>query len=153
MNKKYNKQFLEEVVKKSKSVADVLRNLSLRPSGGNHAYLSKKIKEYQINTFHFSKEPHNKGKLSHKRKCAKQILVLKKSGNRERAFRLRRALIESNIAYKCNQCQINSIWNNKELRLEVDHINENFLDNRIENLQFLCPNCHSQTDTWCGKNK
>ena len=41
----------------------------------------------------------------------------------------------------------------KEIPLQVHHINGNNTDNRVENLQILCPNCHAQTDTYCGKNK
>lgn len=43
-------------------------------------------------------------------------------------------------------------WNNKELKLDLDHINGDPTDNRLDNLRFLCPNCHSQTNTYKGKN-
>jgi hypothetical protein len=43
-------------------------------------------------------------------------------------------------------------WNNKGLVLQLDHINGVHNDNRVENLRILCPNCHSQTDTFCAKN-
>ena len=55
------------------------------------------------------------------------------------------------IDYKCAVCGIDK-WNEKEIRLQVDHINGKNNDNRIQNLRFLCPNCHSQTNTYCGKN-
>lgn len=48
---------------------------------------------------------------------------------------------------------IEPVWNNKALCLELDHINGDSGDNRQENLRFLCPNCHSQTITYCGRNK
>lgn len=56
------------------------------------------------------------------------------------------------IEYKCAICFINN-WNNKPLSLHLDHINGLNGDNRIDNLRFLCPNCHSQTPSYAGKNK
>ena len=62
----------------------------------------------------------------------------------------RRYLTETQ-GYKCSCCGI-SEWNNKAIVLEIDHIDGNFENNRPENLRFICPNCHSQTDTYKGKN-
>ena len=56
------------------------------------------------------------------------------------------------ITYKCGECEI-SEWNNKKLALHLDHINGKNSDHRLDNLRFLCPNCHSQTETYTGKNK
>lgn len=56
------------------------------------------------------------------------------------------------IPYHCSKCKNNGVWNEEILVLELDHINGIRNDNRIENLRFLCPNCHSQTDTNKGKN-
>ena len=64
---------------------------------------------------------------------------------------IRRLLINENIIeYRCSECQLIE-WNNKPLSLELEHRNGNGKDNRLENLTFLCPNCHSQTDTWRRK--
>lgn len=61
-------------------------------------------------------------------------------------------LIKANlIEYKCSCCGITE-WNGKPLTLQLHHINGNNRDNRLENLTFLCPNCHSQTDNFSGKN-
>lgn len=57
------------------------------------------------------------------------------------------------IKYQCSLCSIVDSHNGKPLVLHLDHINGIRTDNRLENLRFLCPNCHSQTDTYCGKNK
>ena len=56
------------------------------------------------------------------------------------------------IPYQCAFCGNTGSWNDRELVLQVDHINGDHNDNRIENLRFLCPNCHSQTNTFAGKN-
>ncbi len=66
---------------------------------------------------------------------------------------VRKTIIKNNlIPYECNECGI-SDWNGKKLSLHLDHINGKNGDHRIENLRFLCPNCHSQTETYTGKNK
>ena len=56
------------------------------------------------------------------------------------------------IPYKCGICGIQE-WNGKKLSLHLDHINGINNDHRLENLRFLCPNCHSQTETYTGRNK
>ena len=68
-------------------------------------------------------------------------------------LKLKKRLISENlIEKKCNCCGITN-WMGKDITLQLDHINGINNDHRLENLQLLCPNCHSQTDTWCGKNK
>jgi len=59
---------------------------------------------------------------------------------------VRQYLIERDI-YECSECGIKE-WNGKSISLQLDHINGNNKDNRLENVRWLCPNCHSQTDTW-----
>lgn len=66
---------------------------------------------------------------------------------------LKKKIIEQKIIdYRCDICGNNGIWLNKKITLQLDHINGINNDNRVENLRFLCPNCHSQTSTYTGKN-
>ena len=65
---------------------------------------------------------------------------------------LKKRLIKNGtFEYKCRACKITD-WNGKPITLQLEHINGDHYDNRIENLELLCPNCHSQTDTFTGKN-
>jgi len=54
---------------------------------------------------------------------------------------------------KCVECGIGNEYNGKPITLELDHINGDNLDNKLENLRILCPNCHSQTPTYKSKNR
>lgn len=142
---KYTDEELREAVKESKSIAEVLRRLGIKVAGGNHAHISKKIRRMGINTSHFTGKGSNRGKTSPNRKSSKDILIMgDPTDNRVNAVRLRRALREEGVTDKCNSCGLGPVWNNKPLTLEVNHVNGNFWDNRLENLEFLCPNCHSQ---------
>jgi hypothetical protein len=151
-NQKYSKELLEPIVKISSSIAEVLRKLGLRQSGGNHSYITSRVKFYKLDTSHFIDPKFNLkpgiNKLPH---C--QILTNDRlKGRRDSAYLLRRALLESGIEHKCDVCNLPSIWNGKYLQLQIDHKNGDFVDNRIENLRFICGNCHTQTDTFGFKN-
>jgi 5-methylcytosine-specific restriction endonuclease McrA len=54
------------------------------------------------------------------------------------------------LEYTCAMCDIDT-WQGKKINLELDHINGDRSDNRLKNLRFMCPNCHSQTDTFRGR--
>ena len=58
--------------------------------------------------------------------------------------KLRKCLELLGIDEVCNQCGLGTVWNGKPIVLEINHINGNYWDNRKDNLEFLCPNCHSQ---------
>ena len=154
-NTKYTKEILEPIVLQSISVAQVLRKLKLRECGSIHAYLSKRIRDLEINTSHFLGRRANSIIKNYPTKTPwQQLLVKRTTGGRQKSRRLRRALIELGRAYICESCGLGSQWNNKSITLQINHKNRDWLDDRQENIEFLCPNCHSQTEGWCGsKNK
>lgn len=148
MRRSYTKELLEEAVANSYNYADVLRYLNLRPAGGTHAHIAKLIRKHEIDHSHFARTSHNKGKISPNRKAAEQYLVLRDElSPRTKRTQLLRAMTEMGVPYKCAECSQDPEWNGKPLVLDIDHINGNFWDNRLENLRFLCPNCHSQQET------
>jgi 5-methylcytosine-specific restriction endonuclease McrA len=149
---KYTREIIEDAVKNSSSYADVMRKLGIKCTGGNHGHIKGVIAKYGINTSHFLGRRTNCG-ASHTggpaSKSAREILTLNNPGSiTTKAFQLRRALIEIGREYCCAECGLADFWNGKELTLQVDHINGDKHDNRPENLRFLCPNCHSQTQNW-----
>lgn len=151
MNVKYTKTMLEDAVKKSICVADVLRNLNIRQTGGSHTHISKKLRDCEIDTSHFVGKTLARGRhVNPTKRSWKEILILRMDGRRQQAVVLRRALIESGRKYVCEECGQLPIWNGKELRLQINHKSGNWLDDRQNNLQFLCPHCHTQTEGYSG---
>ncbi|MFJ4897215.1 HNH endonuclease signature motif containing protein [Streptomyces sp. NPDC088727] len=140
---------LAAAVTKSRSLAGVLKALGQVDNGGARARLKRDIDKYRLSTAHFSGQGHSAGSRSPYRKPATKILVRLETGAaRTRTTLLRRALDDVGKPHMCEKCGTNDNWRGNRLVLEIDHVDGDRLNNRQENLRYLCPSCHSQTETF-----
>ena len=145
---------LERVVKKSLSIAGVCRELNMKSCGGNYKTLHHKIKEWEIDSSHFTGGAWDQGKnFIPFGKTYELIDVLIENSPYKNSNSLKKRLFRENIKIKqCEECGITE-WNGKEIIFELDHVNGDNTNNKIDNLRILCPNCHSQTPTFRNKTR
>jgi len=142
---------LEQAILNSLSMSHALRLLGISPNGGTHGHYSARAKKAGISTEHFKPNRNVYGILKSKLK-PEEILILKSEDSMRTGRKyLLRALLESGVSYVCVSCKNNGTWLGKAITLQIDHIDGNRNNNVITNLRFLCPNCHSQTETYGTK--
>lgn len=150
-----DKTELEKIVKESATIAEILKKLEIYTVGGNRTSLMRRLSQEKIDTSHIpSGLDSNKGRKSfstYPTKIDNENLFVENSKTPRSVVR-RRILKENLIPYVCAECNLDSTWKNKPLSLVLDHINGIPNDHRLENLRWLCPNCNSQTETFCGRN-
>lgn len=142
-------QFNEEVIRAASigvySVHGLLIKLGLKGSGANHRTYKRLIAEYNIK---FEPAP-----LNHRRPATIRPIsdYLVKNGPHITSGDLRRKLIAAGLKREqCEnpKCNLGPEWCGKLLRLHLDHIDGDHFNNELKNLRILCPNCHSQTETY-----
>lgn len=143
------------LAKESFSISEVIRKLGLVVSTTTYRKVKAIIKKISLDISHFHGYGWSKNKniLNSEqvwRKYSKEKIFSKNSPATR--CRVKNLITKNKIYdYKCKECGI-SEWYGVQLSLHLDHINGVRNDNRLENLRFLCPNCHSLTSTYAGKN-
>jgi hypothetical protein len=149
--RKYSDDDLRQAVAASRSMAEVMRRLDIKVTGGSHSHLRRRILEAGIDTSHFLGQAINRGKPGRRRSAGDILVVLAPGTRRPSGWLLKRAMVESGVAHECACCGLGPTWQREPLTLAVDHIDGDFLNCVLSNLRFLCPNCHAQTSTWCRR--
>lgn len=149
------KEKIKETIESSNSIKEVIKKVGLEPTS-NHRTFNKFIKKFSL-----EKEVEELKKRSYKERSKRLIdkrfdlITLNdfcKNSSRTTGD-IKKYIIKNNLLeYKCFECGIGNVYNNKPLTLQLHHINGDNTDNRLENLKFLCPNCHTQTETYGSKN-
>lgn len=152
---KLSKEELQSLLDTFETRAKLLSSLGLSVTGGNYRTLGSKIIEFNLDTSHLKGLSWAKGKQFFGRQSFKKTIPLKdvlvRNSTYTSSHRVKQRLIAEGIFKPiCIMC-LNTQWLGKQIPLELDHINGDHRDNRLENLRLLCPNCHSTTDTYRGK--
>ena len=140
---------IKEAVKDSINYTEVLEKLQIPRQGNNSSTLKRILKENNIDYSHFTGRARE-----YKKKEETPISDYLSNKVKITSSKLKDKLIKSGLKEnKCENpgCGINS-WHGKPIICQLHHINGDHNDNRLENLQILCPNCHSQTDNYCGNS-
>ena len=134
----------EQLVKESRSFQDLARKIGYeKTGGGTQTALKQAVKERQLDTSHFLGQGWNKENYDY---TSFEKNSLKKGG---------KTTLNPLIKLRGRQCECckNTEWLSQPINLEIHHKNGDRSDNSLENLQLLCPNCHSYTETFCYKTK
>jgi hypothetical protein len=152
---------LTELVSTSRSVAQVLERLNMPVEGRPHAVMKRHLANLGIDTSHFRGQGWCRGDSAATNESIARG-IKKRSFSDDEVFvensplhsgsAVRRRLLARGWPYHCVWCGLVE-WRGGRLVLHLDHINGIHNDNRFENLRLLCPNCHSQTDTYCNKRR
>lgn len=154
-NRTYSDEQLTQAVKESSSYTGVLRKLGLSTSGTE----SKKRIEFfitksNIDVSHF--EPFRRDITQRRKYAVEEVLIKRPKGSTVGGTtnrRAKQALIEIGVPYECALCGQLPFHNGKPLNLQLDHISGDSTDYRKDNLRFICPNCHTQTETYVKGTK
>lgn len=141
----YKYEDVAKAVKDSLCWKDVLQKLNIPAAGGNWRTIQRVVKRFNIDTSHF--DPYK----AVSRTETYNIEYYFNNRVEIQSFKLLKKLInEGYKEYKCEVCGIVE-WNDKPITLQLHHIDGDHLNNALENLQVICPNCHSQTNNFRGK--
>lgn len=156
MVKLITKEEFQQICNSSNSKKEALFKLGHTGRAYESGFYYKKFDNY-VNNFNIDLTTFNKNCNYRKSIQSSAITPIRDILQRNISYMsssFKRRLFQENLLInKCYECGQIDAHNGKPLTLQLDHINGNRHDNNLENLRILCPNCHSQTITYGGRNK
>jgi HNH endonuclease len=150
--RKWDLSAFARAVAANHSIAGVLAALGQGVSGSNYIRVHRLVAQLQLDISHWTGQGHLRGRTHSWTPGRPLSEILVEGSTYTDRYRIKKRLLrEGLLPNACAVCGI-SEWQGRPLVLELDHINGIGDDHRFENLRLLCPNCHSQTDTYCGRN-
>lgn len=148
-------EVLKPIVARCFSISEVLRCLGCKSKGTTHAHIKNRIQKFGLDTSHFSGKSSDISRAPWQDKLTWQEVLVqdRHRGRREHVCILRRALGQAGVDCVCFVCRLPPVWQGRPLLLEIDHLDGDPLNNKLENLRYLCPNCHTQTETFGFRGK
>ncbi len=144
---------IKNVIADSKTRYEVIQKLNRSPTTPTYHRLKIFIEQHSVDVSHFdSVNTVKRQEGAKKRRTLSNEELFVENSNTSRAVIKGRILTEKLIPYVCTKCKNKGSWQEEKLSLHLEHINGTHNDNSLDNLCFLCPNCHSQTTTYGGKN-
>lgn len=152
----WSKERVAQAVAEANCWFDCLDKLQVPKVGGNYLTLKKKIGEYGLDTAHFDYRlaKTRNGKHYFRKLVNRQDDEIFRYGAQIKTMNLKREYIRRVLQddAHCEICGIRN-WNGKELMFQIHHLDGNHKNHSLENLQLLCPNCHSQTDNYSNRKR
>lgn len=140
--REFSEEEIRQIVAESVSDSEVAEKLGYtRTGGGSKESIHKMYEFYNLDTSHFTGQAWNKGNFDYDRF---------QNGNAIKSANMVDAIVALR-GHKCENCGLET-WLEQPITLEVHHKDGEHLNNELDNLQLLCPNCHSYTENWRGKN-
>lgn len=153
MAKRWSDFQLRKAVRESVSIRQVICKLGLIPAGGNYIQVKESIDSLRLSTKHFLGRSANKGR-NFSRAPLRPLEDILRIGTVFGSHKLKLRLFKMGLkSRKCEECGWAKQSSDGRVPVELDHVNGDRYDNRIENLRILCPNCHSLKPTHRGRNK
>lgn len=147
-----SKNEIQKVLNESSSFVEVLEKLGLCSHSGNHRTLKERIKIDNLNIEILTAKRTEKIRQSSIKKKIPLSKIMVENSSYGTNHLKSRLIKEEILEYVCERCGNKGEWMSQKLMLQLEHKNGKSRDHRLENLCFLCPNCHSQTETYSGKN-